>query len=73
MKRIWTIRSTPRILLATLAVAFGLIVFSYARTRASHSGDELNSNGEGKCEGSKTQSQFVLWETLTHNLLISKR
>jgi hypothetical protein len=48
------------------------MAFSYAHARASRK-DDPTTNGEGKCEGSKSQSPFVLWESLTHNLLISKR
>jgi hypothetical protein len=68
MKRSLTIK----LILGSLAIAIGLIVFFDAHARASRS-DDPSTNGEGKCEGSKTESQFVLWESLTHNLLISKR
>jgi hypothetical protein len=72
MKRSWTIRLFYRFLVVTLVIAASLIVG--VRARSSKANDrELNSNGEGKCEGSKSQSQFVLWEILTHNLLTSRR
>jgi hypothetical protein len=61
---------TIRLLMGTLAIAIGLIVFSYTHARASRQ-DDPATNGEGKCEG-KSQSPFVLWESITHNLLISK-
>jgi hypothetical protein len=67
MKRNWTIRLS----LGTLALAVCLVVFFQTHARASHS-DDPTTNGEGKCEGSNPQSQFVLWEVLTHNPLISK-
>jgi hypothetical protein len=63
---------TIRLLLASLVIAAGLVIFSFTYIRASHS-DNPATNGEGKCEDSKSQSPFVLWESLTHNLLISKR
>jgi hypothetical protein len=59
------------LLIGTLAIAIGLIVFSYAHARASRQ-DDPATNGEGKCEGSKCQSPFVLWESITHNLLTGK-
>jgi hypothetical protein len=59
---------TIRLFLATMVIAAGLIVFSYAHARASRE-DAPATNGEGKCEGAKSQSPFVLWESLTHNLL----
>jgi hypothetical protein len=63
---------TIRLFLGTLVIAVALIVFSYARVQASRQ-DDPATNGEGKCEGTKSQSPFVLWESLTHNFLISKR
>lgn len=72
MKRIWTIRLFPRLLFASLVLATALMAFSYVHHRAARQ-DDANSNGEGKCEGGNPQSQFVLWETLAHNLLTSKR
>lgn len=63
---------TIRFFLGTLVIVIGLIVFSYAHVRASRQ-DDPATNGEGKCEGTKSQSPFVLWESLTHNFLISKR
>jgi len=67
-----TIRLFPRIFFVTLVIAVALIVFSYAHVQASRQ-DDPATNGEGKCEGTKSQSPFVLWESLTHNFLISKR
>ena len=61
----------PRIIVATLVVAIGMIVFSYAHARTARR-DDPAAGGEGKCGSVKCQSPFVLWESLTHNLLISK-
>ncbi|HEV2353753.1 MAG TPA: hypothetical protein VGR89_05890 [Puia sp.] len=71
MKRIWTIRLFPRLLFASLVIALVFLGFNYVHARAARQ-DDANTNGEGKCEGANPQSQFVLWETLAHNLLISK-
>jgi hypothetical protein len=56
--------------MGTLVVALSLIFFSYVHARTSQ--DEPNGES-GKCEGGKTQSEFILWESLTHNFLIGKR
>ncbi|HXD76848.1 MAG TPA: hypothetical protein VN616_03520 [Puia sp.] len=71
MKRIWTIRLFPRLLIVSLAIILSMAVFSFMHPRTTCS-DDANTNGEGKCEGGHSQSQFVLWETLTHNLLASQ-
>jgi hypothetical protein len=66
MKRSLTIR----LFMGTLVVALSLIFFSYVHARTSQ--DEPNGES-GKCEGGKTQSEFILWESLTHNFLIGRR
>jgi hypothetical protein len=63
---------TLRLFVGTMIVIAGMIIFSFSHARASRQ-DDPGINSEGKCEGSKSQSPFVLWESLTHNLLISKR
>jgi hypothetical protein len=60
---------TIRLFIGVLAIAFSLILFSYARARVSR---EEEPNGEtGKC--GKAQTEFILWQSLTHNLLIGRR
>ncbi len=64
MKRSLTIR----LFIGTLVVALSLIFFSYVHARTSR---QEEPNGEtGKCESGNTQSEFILWESLTHNLLV---
>lgn len=63
---------TIRLLFGSLIIAAGLVVFSYAHARASRR-DSPATNCENQCDGGKSQSPFVLWESLAHNLLISKR
>jgi hypothetical protein len=59
---------TIRFFIGILVVALSFILFSYAHTRASKEDD---SNGEGgKCRAGKTQTEYILWESLTHNLLV---
>jgi hypothetical protein len=66
MKRSMTIR----LFIGTLVIALSLILFSYVHSRSSQD----DPNGEsGKCEGCRTQNEFILWESLTHNFLIGKR
>ena len=62
---------TLRLFMGTVVIILGTIVFSYAHARASRQ-DDPAANNEGKCECSKCQTPFVLWESLTHNLLISR-
>lgn len=61
---------TIRLFMSALIIAIGLIGFSCIHARASRQADP-STNGEGKCE-SKSQSPFVLWESLAHNFLINK-
>jgi len=66
MKRSLTIR----LFLGTLLVALSLILFSYVHARTS----QEEPNGDtSKCEGGKSQSEFILWESLTHNFLIGRQ
>jgi hypothetical protein len=63
MKRNMTIR----LLIGILVVSLSMILFSYARSRASRA-EEPNGEME-KCSSGKAQTEYILWETLTHNLL----
>ena len=63
-----TRNTTIRLFFGILVVALSFILFSYAHARASKEDD---SNGEGgKCRAGKTQTEYILWESLTHNLLV---
>jgi hypothetical protein len=60
-----------RLLVLFLVVSVSLVLFSYVRSRASNSEDP---NCEGsKCPSGKTKTEVILWESLTHNLLLSNR
>ena len=61
---------TFRLFMGTTIFVAGMIVFSFAHARTARQIDPAATN-EGKCD-SKCQSPFVLWESLTHNLLISR-
>jgi hypothetical protein len=60
-----------RLFVLFLVVSVSLVLFSYVRSRASNDED---SNCEGsKCPSGKTKTEVILWESLTHNLLVSNR
>ena len=63
MKRSLTIR----LFIGTLVVALSFLFFSYVHVRVEK---EDNSNGEGGKCGCKTQTEYILWESLTRNLLV---
>lgn len=55
-----------RLFLLILVVCISFILFAYSR----HNTTESQSNNEcGKCVQKKAQTEFILWESLTRNLL----
>ena len=60
-----------RLFVLFLVVSVSLVLFSYVRSRASNT-DENNCEGS-KCPSGKTKTEVILWESLTHNLLVTKR
>jgi hypothetical protein len=60
-----------RLLILVLAASMSCILFSYSRSQASTDED---ANGEaGKCPQKKAQTEYILWESLTRNLLSINR
>jgi hypothetical protein len=60
-----------RLFILVLVASMSLILFSYSRSRVS---SDEESNGEsGKCSQKKAQTEYILWESLTHNLLSLNR
>jgi hypothetical protein len=60
-----------RLFVLVLAIALSLGLFSYVRAHNSRTEDP---NCEGsKCPNGKSKSEYILWESLTHNLLVSNR
>jgi hypothetical protein len=56
-----------RLLILILVASMSFLLFSYSRSGASTDED---SNGEGgKCPQKKAQTEYILWESLTRNLL----
>jgi hypothetical protein len=60
-------RTYIRLLILVVAASMSLILFSYSRSRVST--DEDSNNEAGKCPRKKAQTEYILWESLTHNLL----
>ena len=61
-----------RLLVLFLVVSVSLVLFSYARTHNTAAPDDTNCEGS-KCPSGKTKAEYILWESLTHNLLVSNR
>lgn len=59
-----------RISLFVLALSVSLMLFSYVRVKAARQ-DDPNNECSGKCE-KKAQTEFILWESITRNLLMIK-
>ena len=56
-----------RLFIGILVVAMSFVLFSYGHVKASR---EEDSNGEGgKCSSGKAQTEYIIWESLTRNLL----
>jgi len=53
------------ILVALVSASF--VLFSYVRTRTSQSTED-KENCESKCPQKKAQTEYILFESLTHNL-----
>jgi hypothetical protein len=61
-----------RLSILVLAVSLGLLLVSYARARSSRSDDPTTNECGNKCEGKKAQTEYILWESITRNLLMVK-
>jgi hypothetical protein len=66
MKRSLTIRVFVGVLLITATA----MLFSYVRAKASREADPTSEMG--KCSSANTQTEFILWGSLLHNLLNAK-
>ena len=61
-----------RLFVLLLAVSVSLVLFSYVTNRNSQQSEDPNCEGS-KCPSGKTKTEYILWESLTHNLLVSNR
>jgi len=63
-----------RLFFLTLVVAASLAFFSYSRRASSSDAGDKNSDCEnGKCEKKNAQTEFIIWESLSRNLLSASR
>ena len=60
-----------RIFLVVLVASTSLILFSYSRKKTDPNVERSTECGGKGCE-KKTQSDFILWESLTRNLLSAR-
>jgi flagellar basal body-associated protein FliL len=58
---------TIRLFIGVLVIAASVMLVSYVRTKASQDSDPNSETG--KCQSGKIQTEIILWESLTHNLL----
>ena len=61
-----------RLFFIILVTAASFVLFSYARTKTAVAEPERSSECGGKSCEKKTQSEFILWESLTRNLLSAR-
>jgi hypothetical protein len=60
-----------RLLLFILIVSISILFFSYSRKIPSAGQKDRDCNG--KCDQKKIQTEFILWESLSRNLLSGSR
>ena len=61
-----------RLFLLILVTSTSLILFSYSRKKSTEPNVERSTECGGKSCEKKAQSEFILWESLTRNLLTAK-
>jgi len=64
-------RTYIRLFFLILVTATSLILFSYSRKKTASPDIERSSECGKSCE-KKAQSEFILWESLTRNLLSAR-
>jgi hypothetical protein len=57
------------VLVAVVAVA-SVMLLSYVHARTAQ--PEEPTNESGKCPSGKAKTEYILWEALTHNLLVNR-
>jgi hypothetical protein len=55
-----------RVLLFILIASISILLFSYSRKNLSNG---QTPDCSGKCEQKRSQTEFILWESLSRNLL----
>jgi len=62
-----------RLFFLTLIVAISFLFFSYSHRTSADMNDKSSDCGSGKCEQKKAQTEFIIWESLSRNLLSASR
>lgn len=60
-----------QIFLLILVASISLFLFSYSHKATTS--DKEDTNGQEKCCQKKVHSEFILWESLSRNLLSASR
>ena len=60
-----------RLFIGVLVASLSFALFSYSRIQSSKNEDN-DCNESGKCPQKKAQTEYILWETLTHNFLSAR-
>lgn len=63
-------RSYLRLLFLALIASISIFLFSYSHKSSGSGEDNCES---GKCSEKKSQTEFILWESITRNLLSVNR
>jgi cell division protein FtsL len=61
-----------RLFLLVLVTAASLVLFSYSRKKVSSENERSSECGGNKSCEKRAQSEFILWESLTRNLLSAR-
>ena len=61
------VKTYIRVFLFILVASISIVLFSYSRKNVS--GSQCIPDCSGKCEQKKAQTEFILWESLSRNLL----
>lgn len=59
-------RTYFRLFLFILVAAMGIAIFAYSRKTVAD--NPANPECSGKCDQKKTQTEFILWESISRNL-----
>lgn len=62
-----------RLFIVVLVTGASVLLFSYVRARNSRPQEPCNEGGKCSGEhGGRGKTEYILWESLTHNLLAAK-
>jgi hypothetical protein len=61
-----------RLSAVVLAISLSLMLVSYVRAHSARQDEPATNECGNKCEGKKAQTEYILWESITRNLLMVK-